>query len=313
LVLQAILSEGYLDFCTISTEKIRDRIRCIKFIKGPKTDFDLLYRNPLQITDRKSGTPTPPCTVYSVRSAHNTNPEYAASVAALSFLETYTDIKDDSPSLDPRYDSTIPLHGSGDNAFQADALERLNHSPIGNTRVRATSSHWSLGATSVASYKETVRDILKRGSRTSSCISEIVSLLGRFSLHQSKSSLCDSTHRGSVHKRSSLAETISHRRLLTPSSATVVEDHSLSGQTISRHRVLEHHIETVQKHNTALLSTCRGRSQSQDCVHRRIIQATLFGSSPQPIFFLYSQLSGRTATTRKRIAMGTTCSSLLLV
>jgi hypothetical protein len=226
----------------------------------------------------------PPCTGYSVQSAHNTTPEYSATVAVLSSLETYTDIKHDSPSLDPRYDTTIPLHRSGDNASQTDSLEHLNHSPIGNTRPRATSSHWSLRTTSIASYKETVTDILKRGSRTSSCVSDIVSLLGRFSLHQSKNSLCDSTHSGSVHKRSSLAETISHRRLLTPSSATVVEDQPLSGQIISRHRVLEQHIETVQKHNTALLSTCRGCLQSQDCVHRRIIQATSFGIQPSTDF-----------------------------
>jgi hypothetical protein len=218
--------------------------------------------------------------MYSVQSAHNTSPEYAASQTVISPFETSANMIDDSSSLGPRHDSTIPSYGSGDNVFEADSVGRLSHSPMDNTHSRATSSQWSMNTTSVSNYRETVRGILKRGSRSSSCISEIVSLLGRFSLHQSKTSLCDSTHGRSMQKRLSLAETISHQRVPTRSSATVMQNHSRSGQPISRHGVLEQHIETVRKHNAALLGTCRGCSQSQDCVHRRITQVTLFGIQP---------------------------------
>jgi hypothetical protein len=44
--------------------------------------------------------------------------------------------------------------------------------------------------------------------------------------------------------------------------------------------VLEQHMETVRKHNSALLITCRGCSETKDCVHGKIMGATLSVTNP---------------------------------
>jgi len=130
------------------------------------------------------------------------------------------------------------------------------------------SSKRSTRTTSIASYKNTFRNILQRGSRTSSCISEIVSLLSRVSLQESRSSICHSVLQTSDQNEPTFGEIFPSQSVPEP-QLLGLEDVPLHQPTSCLSEVLQQHVETVRKHNTALLITCRGCLETNDCIHKR--------------------------------------------
>jgi ankyrin repeat protein len=155
-------------------------------------------------------------------------------------------------------------------------MESSNHpiSKESDTMSISISSKRSTRTTSIASYKDTFRNILRRESRTPSCISEIVSLLGRFSLQESRSSICHSVLQTSDQNDPTIGEIFPSQSVLEP-QLLGFEDIPLHQPTNCLSEVLQQHVETVRKPNTALLTTCRGCLETNDCIHQEIIRATL--------------------------------------
>jgi hypothetical protein len=175
---------------------------------------------------------------------------------------------------------------------RSDSMGSLNHpvSRVSNIKRMSMSSQRSV-CSSIGSYRDNIRSILRRGSRTSSCISEVVSLLGRFSFHESRASICDSIDQTPTQQNeSAFPENPDFQSIPEPQ----IPDFDIFSHPNTTSGVLEQHMETVRRHNSALLTTCHGCSETKDCVHGKIMGATL--SVTKPSTTLPSILSmGKTA------------------
>ncbi|KAF1999352.1 ankyrin [Amniculicola lignicola CBS 123094] len=212
-VLQDFLSDGYLRHCTVDSETLRQRIRFVKQVKAARR------REPGQEQD-------------------------AHVERMLDRIQTPSTDRAIAERYEPENKETLLEH-----QIQLFARSPLPNIPSDSPhRKQSTATSSIISCSSFTSRNDQIlRHLLHRGSRTSSCISEIASLLGRFSFTGSQVSL--------------------------PSTNETTPAKEKSGQNREIHPILQEHLRQCHDANTALIASCKGCSDTKDCLHQTIMRS----------------------------------------